>query len=471
MRRTLASLVTAAAAVTLAGCNLDLTNPNSPTLGGALTNPRAATSRMIVGVLSSHRDQRAVQIRAFGSFGRETYFMFITDGRFITGPYRDWRQNSAFEAGVQWAGRYGNRRNAYAVMQIINGTTALTDGEKAGAFGLLKTFIALDMLAVIEARGAIGAVVDMTDDVNAVHPVVSQDSVYAWISAKLDEALTDLTSSGAAFHFPLHTGFSAFGVAANTPAGFAQFNRAIKARVEVKRGSLGCGATCYNAALTALGSTWIADLTVANRDVGVANVYSTASGDALNTVSLTGTSDLYVHPGIDSIPGVAADDRYVRKTTAASPRSQVGVTANRRPNVYPTNVSSIPIIRNEELILLRAEARWFTGATATAITDLAAVRANSGGATPVVAFAAPANNADFTTELLLQRGLSLFEEGQRWVDYRRFGRLAALGTLPQDVTAGFTVASASVLPSQECDARARVGAPAPMSCPGGAPAP
>ena len=58
MRRTLASLVTAAAAVTLAGCNNDLTNPNNPTLGGALTNPRAATSRMIVGVLASHRDQR-----------------------------------------------------------------------------------------------------------------------------------------------------------------------------------------------------------------------------------------------------------------------------------------------------------------------------------------------------------------------------------------------------------------------------
>lgn len=475
MRRTLASLVTAAAAVTLAGCNLDLTNPNNPTLGGALTNPRAATSRMIVGVLSAYRDQRPAQIRALGSFGRETYFMFITDGRFITGPLRDWRQNNAFEAGSQWGGRYGNWRNAYAAMQIISSTTALTDGEKAGALGVLKTFIALDMLAAIEARGAIGAVVDMTDDVNAVHPIVSQDSVYRWISAKLDEANGDLAAAGTTpFHFPLHTGFSAFGVAANTPTGFAQFNRAIKARVEVKRGSLGCGATCYTAALTALTGTWIADLTVANRDNGVYSIYSSTAGDTPNTMSFAGTTDLYTHPLIDSIAGVAADDRYVRKTTTAASRSQVGVTANRRPNVYATQTSPIPVIRNEELVLLRAEARWFTGATATAITDLVAVRTNSGasnGGTSVVAFAAPANDADFTTELLLQRGLSLFEEGQRWVDYRRFGRLAALGTLPQDVTAGFTVATASVLPNQECDARARVGAPAPMSCPGGPAAP
>jgi hypothetical protein len=138
--------------------------------------------------------------------------------------------------------------------------------------------------------------------------------------------------------------------------------------------------------------------------------------------------------------------------------------------VYPTNVSPLPIIRNEELILLRAEAEWFTTATAAATTDLASVRTNSGstnGGTSAVAFAAPATAAEFTSELLLQRTLSLLEEGQRWVDYRRFGRLSALGTLPQDVTAGFTVATASVLPNQECDARSRVGSTAPMSCPGG----
>src|SRR5690349_3839318 len=96
MRRTLASLV-AVAAVTLAGCSLDLTNPNNPTVQGALGNPRAATSQMIDGVLANYRFNRAAQIRALGSFGRETYYMFLTDGRFITGPYRDWRQNNSFE--------------------------------------------------------------------------------------------------------------------------------------------------------------------------------------------------------------------------------------------------------------------------------------------------------------------------------------------------------------------------------------
>ena len=158
MRRTLISLM-AAAAGTLGACSLDITNPNSPTQSGALTNPRDAASREIVGVLANYRDNRADQIRSFGSFGRETYYMFITDGRFITGPYRDWKQNNAFEAGTQWAGRYGNYRNAYAAIKLVNSTPALTPAEKAGALGVLNTFIALDMLHVIEARGAIGAVV------------------------------------------------------------------------------------------------------------------------------------------------------------------------------------------------------------------------------------------------------------------------------------------------------------------------
>jgi hypothetical protein len=482
MRRFLTSLAAAAAAM-LAGCKLDLTNPNSPTLAGALTNPRDATSRMIVAVLANYRTNRLVQIRAFGSFGRETYFMFLTDGRFITGPYRDWRQNNAFEAGTSWADRYQNYRNAYAAMKIVNTTTALSAAEKAGALGVLKTFIALDVLHVIEARGAIGAVVDMTDDVNAVLPIVSEDSTYKWISSLLDDAKTNLDAAGASFYFPMHGGFSAFGVPANTPAGFGQLNRALKARVEAKRGSMSCGVPCYTTALTALGGTWLAGLTSTNRDLGAYVIFSTALGDVLNTMAFKSTPDPHVHPSIDSIAGVATDDRYRRKValpsnaacdTTAGFRSEAGVTSTHRPCTYVSNVAPIPIIRNEELVLLRAEARWFTGDQVGALADLTNVRDSSGstrGGTAAVKFAAPTTADQFAQEVLLQRTLSLYQEGHRWVDYRRFGKLADLGTLGQDVTSGFTVATYSVLPNQECDARTRAGNPGgiPRSCPGGAP--
>src|SRR6266567_5578290 len=141
MRRILESLVMAGA-ITLAGCNLDLTNPNNPTLSGAKENPRVGSGRMINGVMATYRVNRTDQIRALGSFGRETYYMFITDGRFITGPYRDWKQNNAFDAGTQWGGRYQNYHNAYAAIKLINSSPTsvspktLTAPEKAGALGV-----------------------------------------------------------------------------------------------------------------------------------------------------------------------------------------------------------------------------------------------------------------------------------------------------------------------------------------------
>src|SRR6266853_5579906 len=75
-------------------------------------------------------------------------------------------------------------------------------------------------------------------------------------------------------------------------------------------------------------------------------------------------------------------------------------------------------------------------------------------------------DSEFVGDLLWQRTLSLLFEGHRYPDYRRFGRLAELSTLGQDGLALFTVAVSSVLPSQECDARARVGNPGgiPLSC-------
>ncbi len=123
-------------------------------------------------------------------------------------------------------------------------------------------------------------------------------------------------------------------------------------------------------------------------------------------------------------------------------------------------------------MLLRAEARWFTADQAGALSDLAAVRAGSGapnpGETAVVKVPTPATDDEFKEELLLQRTLSLYQEAQRWVDYRRFGKLAELNTLAQDLAANFTVATVSPLPAQECDSRARAGNPGgiPLSCPG-----
>ena len=88
--------------------------------------------------------------------------------------------------------------------------------------------------------------------------------------------------------------------------------------------------------------------------------------------------------------------------------------------------SPLAIIRNEELILIRAEARWFTGNKQGALDDINFVRVNSGGLAPTTLTTASTDD-QFVTELLYNRRYSLFFEfGHRWWDARRFNRLATL---------------------------------------------
>ncbi|MGH7449097.1 MAG: RagB/SusD family nutrient uptake outer membrane protein, partial [Longimicrobiales bacterium] len=104
-----------------------------------------------------------------------------------------------------------------------------------------------------------------------------------------------------------------------------------------------------------------------------------------------------------------------------------------------------PIIRNEELILLRAEANIALGNLPAALNDLNFVRVNSGGLRPLLL------PLDATvTELLRQRRYSLlFEGGHRWIDVRRYNRL---GDLPLD-RPNHQRNAAFPIPEAECLAR------------------
>jgi hypothetical protein len=111
--------------------------------------------------------------------------------------------------------------------------------------------------------------------------------------------------------------------------------------------------------------------------------------------------------------------------------------------------ADIPLITNEELLLLRAEIRWNTSDKAGAISDLDLVRVNAGGLAPTTLTAASSTTA-FVDELLYNRLYSLmWTPGTRWIDARRYGRTAAL---PLD-RAGDVVHKNMLIPSAECDAR------------------
>jgi hypothetical protein len=236
-----------------------------------------------------------------------------------------------------------------------------------------------------------------------------------------------------------------------------------------------CGAPCWTSAQTALGESF---LTTAGLPGTLANGaywgYSAAANEPANPVTENLTSVRYfVHPSLAALvqnqAGGAPDSRWIRKAITVAQRDLNGVSSTLKPIMYNANTldttaagddtvtasvadvgADIAIIKNEELLLLRAEVNLGLGNKAAAIADIDSVRIHSGGLAPTT-LTTGSTDDEFITEILYNRLLSLlWEQGVRWIDARRYGRLA---TLPID-RPGDNVFPSMLVPAGECDARA-----------------
>jgi hypothetical protein len=187
----------------------------------------------------------------------------------------------------------------------------------------------------------------------------------------------------------------------------------------------------------------------------VYHTYSTASGDALNTLSIPVTPDQLAHPSIRTDAQLQAngtrDARVAAKIRTIATRNapggiSVGIPTDAGFSLYPDQTTPIPIIRNEELILLRAEANIGLNQLTAALADLNLVRTTAGLLAPLGPFASRDAAID---ALLYEKRYSLLWEGHRWFDVRRWGRLL---TLPLDIPTHFRVRVMPV-PQSECLAR------------------
>ena len=438
--------IATAAMLLLASACKDLVVPdyNNTSLDDLTNNPTPtkiaqAAQGLMVGTRVGIGEQNGY-VSLLGIVGRESYNFDPADPRFITemlvGPLDG---GSPAFGGNLFAAPYRNIRNANILLGALGTVVGMTTAQKAAVEGYAKTIQALDYLNVINTRDDLGAPLDVNiGPTDAPAPIVAKAAVLAYISTLLDDGLTQLNAGGTAFPFALSPGFAGF----DSPGTFARFNRALKARVEVYRGN-------YAAALTALSGSFID--TGAPLTLGVYHSYGTGSGDTQN-VLFDATGKILAHPSIvtdaENKPDGTPDARLLAKVAQlAAPRTVQGVTTDRVFTIYNSNTTPIPIIRNEELILLRAEARYFTNDFVGALSDINFIRTTSGGLAARGPFV---NQADFVAELLRQRRYSLlFEGGHRWIDVRRFGLLS---TLPIAVPS-HTVPSRFPFPEAECLAR------------------
>ncbi len=416
--RTLLLLAACASAVACSAA--DIANFNSPNTSQLEDAPNAATvNTTVAGVIAGSRAGAGTWASTLGIFGREIMNLDGAEPRNVLALLIGPLEPGGFGTDAGWTNSYRNLRTATTLLSVVDNVPDYTAAQKSAVKGFVKTFMALEYMNQLRVRDTFGLVFDVPKNPAEQGAFITRDEAYTKTAALFDEALTDLNAGGTTFPFALTTGFTGFA----TPATFVRVNRGLKARLETYRGR-------WADVLTALNGSFISTAagTAATFNTGVFHVYSTASGDATNPLFDPAPRAIVAVPEFLTDARLRTDGtRDLRATSKAVVGTVTlatqGISSNVRPVVYPTNVSSIPLIRNEELILMRAEANIGLGNRAAAIADLNFVRTNAGGL--------PALAADFSgdlvTELLYDRRYSLFfEYGHRWVDARRYNRLGEL---------------------------------------------
>ncbi len=397
----------------------DQIDPNNPNL--QQYNQDATVNELnniVVGMESGMRNGLPLYVTSTGTIARELY-LFNADPRNtedLLGKNGGQLDNNVFYLNGPYNGSYTNVKNANILLNALDNTEFVSDQEKAGYRGFANTVIALQELRVLNMLDENGIRIDVADPDN-LGPFVSKDAALAHIADLLNTANTQLGNAGASFPFDLSSGFNGF----NTPATFAQFNRALAARVAIYREEWGSVAGL-------LADSFFdpnGDLTI-----GPKHSFSTASGDQLNGLfKIPGNNGdmIVVHDRfIDNAE--EGDLRIVRKMAVReNAASQDGLNGEYETALYPSPTSPIDIIRNEELVLISAEAKLRSGDIPGAIADLDIIRDYAG----LDPYTGAATEAAVTDELLTQRQYSLWCEGHAMVDLRRYGRLNA-NNLPID---------------------------------------
>jgi starch-binding outer membrane protein, SusD/RagB family len=428
----------------LAGCKkLEYQkDPNNPTVESVLNGAsRVQIAQLGIGAQAVTRNGHFSFYSWSASVGREMVYFAKTESRY----YRELQGGIPIDnAGIMydwWFSFNQTRRRAEILLQSAQNTSELSAAEKSAVKGMARTIQAYVMLNALNMSGPTGIRTSFSDlaspgDLLKPGCFKTYAEGLTYVKGLVEEGKTALDAGGTAFPYSM-IGFTGF----NTPTLYKRFNRAVAARVAMYQQD-------WAGVLSALNESYL-DLN-GSMSTGPQFTYSTTAGDATNpmwqiaeennaiflaqstfvTQAEVGDNRVFGAP-IGTTAGGTAKVRL--RTTATAPPSYPNST--HEVQMYRTNTSPITIIRNEELILMYAEAKIRQGGASNlsdAVIALDKVRAAAGLGTLGAVKPTIINDQNLLTdELLLQRRYGLFMEGHRWFDMRRYNRL---GSLPLDVT-------------------------------------
>ncbi len=403
-------------------------NLNGPTTDAIIEDlSRGELIETMSGIFADMRTQIATQTDAQAVAGREYWRFQTSDPRWTGDLLTGNLDNNTFYTTNPFAARYATIKGLNILLEGLENTTADFSAEEiAGVKGYGGMLKAHEFLMVLNQQYQNGIRLDVNDPDN-LGPFVSYEESLAAIATMLAESRAELTAAGSTdFAFNVPSGFAI----ASTPAGALELNNALAARVAVYRGDYATANTLLEDSFLNLNG---------NLDNGIYLTFSLTGADIPNPLffaqNATGANARIAHPSFieDALDG---DDRVNKATfrevlnedtgmIEPNPVTQSGLTGTYDVFIYQSNTDPVGLMRNEELILLYAEANHISN-PGEAITAINVVR-DAAGLDPYTGGASPSELVD---EIIYNRRYSLFAEGgHRWIDARRFG---ILNTLPLD---------------------------------------
>jgi hypothetical protein len=317
--------------------------------------------------------------------------------------------NNTFYTTNPFASRYRVVKNTNILINALQNTkAAITEAQRKAGIAYALTIQAYQLLMVLNEQYDNGVRVDVSNP-DKLGPFLNLDESLNAIQDFLNKANLDLKGNTATLPFTT-------GLYGNVADDFSKLNRAFAARVAIYRKD-------WDQANTALSESFF-DLN-GSLTTGAYHLFSTAGGDQLNPQYFPQNSSgeaRVVHPSFIT-DAEAGDTRVTSKTSKRTATAfQDGLQSDYDFWVYQSNVAPIPLIRNEELVLIYAEVHAQLGDATNAKNAINIIRKAAG----LPDYSGPTDLDGLINEILDQRRYSLFGEGHRWVDMRRYNKLDQL---------------------------------------------
>lgn len=402
--------------VAFSSCDVEeVLNPNAPTVESFENGATLADIQLLAnGLQAVIREDMQFHFWTTSIVGREYNDLRGTDPRYTTellGRNGGDLDNAGFLTTRSYFGRFRSVRNANLLKTAVSNTAATLTGSQSDALlGFANTIIGYELMMEANRQFENGIRTEVSDIENLGPFSSGYQDALTNVQAILDEGYGQLSGADEDVVFNL----VGMDIPASQTQALAQFNRAVAARIALYQND--------NAgALTRLNQSFF-DLN-GMMDMGAFYSFGGATGNDL-------ANPLFYVPGVDNYMATAS---FVNDATAGDSRlaSKVmdtgslieldGLSGDHLVTLMPSNTSSFPMIRNEELILIYAEANVGTNngeaeSAINVIRNAAGIGDYSGGT----------DDASLINEILYQRRYSLFGEGHRWIDLRRYDRLSEL---------------------------------------------